>query len=47
MSKRVTIMIDEDLDRKIRLLQAKAIAKEQKSISFSKTLNGIVRKSLK
>jgi len=47
MSKRVTIMIDDDLDRKIRLLQAKVIAKEQKSCSFSKTLNGLVRKALK
>jgi len=47
MSKRVTIMIDDDLDRKIRLLQAKAITKEQKAVSFSKTLNGLVRKALK
>ncbi len=47
MSKRVTIMIDEDLDKKIRLLQAKAIAKQQKSVSFSKTLNDLVRKALK
>ena len=47
MSKRVTIMIDEDLDKKVRLLQAKAITKEQKSVSYSKTLTGLVRKALK
>jgi len=47
MSKRVTIMIDEDLDKKIRLRQAKLIQQEQSSHSYSKTLNEILRKSLK
>jgi hypothetical protein len=47
MSKRVTIMIDEDLDKKIRLRQAKMIQQEQTSYSYSKTLNEIIRKSLK
>ena len=31
MSKRVTIMIDEDLDKKLRLRQAKMIQQEQTS----------------
>ena len=47
MSKRVTIMIDEDLDKKIRLRQAKIIQQENSSHSYSKTLNEILRKSLK
>ena len=47
MSKRVTIMIDDDLDRKLRLRQAKMIAQEQKSFSYSKTLNQVIRKGLK
>ena len=47
MSKRVTIMIDEDLDKKIRLRQAKLIQQNQSSYSFSKTLNEVLRKSLK
>jgi hypothetical protein len=47
MSKRVTIMVDEDLDKKIRLRQAKMIQQEQTSYSYSKTLNEIIRKSLK
>lgn len=47
MGKRVTIMLDEDIDKKIRLIQAKLIMKSQKSISFSSTLNGILRKNLK
>ena len=47
MSKRVTIMIYEDLDKKIRLRQAKWIQQNQTSHSYSKTLNEIIRKSLK
>jgi len=47
MSKRVTIMIDEDLDKKIRLRQAKLIQQEQTSYSYSKVLNEILRKALK
>jgi len=47
MSKRVTIMIDEDLDKKLRLRQAKMIQQKQSSYSYSKTLNEVLRKSLK
>ena len=38
MSKRVTIMIDDDLDKKLRLRQAKLIQQEQSSYSYSKVL---------
>lgn len=47
MSKRVTIMIDGDLDKKLRLKQAKLIEKEQSSYSYSKVLNETLRKVLK
>jgi len=47
MSKRVTIMIDEDLDKKLRLRQAKMIQQEQASYSYSKVLNDALRKILK
>ncbi len=47
MSKRVTIMIDEDLDKKLRLRQAKMIQQEQASYSYSKVLNDVLRKTLK
>ena len=47
MSKRVTIMLDEDLDKKIRMRQAKQIEKSPKSISFSRTLNDVLRESFK
>ena len=43
---RVTIMLDEDLAKKLRLLQAKRLKGSSKSISFSKVLNEVVRKGL-
>jgi len=46
MTRRATIMIDDDLDRKIRLLQAKMIQKENKSISYSFVVNLLLKKSL-
>lgn len=47
MSKRVTIMIDDDLDKKLRLRQAKLIQQEQISFSYSKVMNETLRKVLK
>ncbi len=39
-------MIDDDLDKKLRILQAKRIEKESCSVSYSKVLNDCVRKGL-
>lgn len=47
MGKRVTIMIDADLDKKLRLRQAKLISQQQTSYSYSKVLNETLRKTLK
>ena len=47
MSKRVTIMVSDDLDKKIRMLQAKRIQQEQSSISYSQVFNEQLRKGLK
>ncbi|MBA4458973.1 MAG: hypothetical protein H2A90_04370 [Nitrosopumilaceae archaeon] len=47
MAKRVTIMIDDDLDKKLRLRQAKLIQQEQASCSYSKVMNETLRKVLK
>ena len=47
MTKRVTIVLDDDVDKKLRLLQAKRISQEQTSVSFSKVVNENLRKSLK
>ena len=40
-------MMDDDLDKKVRLLQAKAIQSTNSSVSFSGTVNEILRKHLK
>ncbi len=47
MGRRVTIVIDEDLDKKIRLRQAKIIQQKQTSYSYSRALNEVLRKVLK
>ncbi len=46
MSKRVTIVIDDELDKKLRQLQAKRIQKENRSISYSAIINETIRKSI-
>jgi len=47
MARRVTIMINDDLDKKIRLLQAKMIQKDNKSVSYSLVVNLLLKNSLK
>ena len=47
MAKRITIMIDSDLHRKIRLVQAKQIKDSSSSVSFSKVINQQLEKSFK
>ncbi|MDH3277225.1 MAG: hypothetical protein OEL77_02505 [Nitrosopumilus sp.] len=47
MAKRVTIMIDDDLDKKIRMIQAKEIQNTSTSVSYSGTINKILRNSIK
>lgn len=46
-AKRVTIMIDDDLDKKLRVRQAKMIQQEQTSYSFSRVINEVLRKAMK
>lgn len=47
MAKRVTIMVDDELDKKLRQMQAKLIQKENKSISYSYVINLMLKDSLK
>jgi len=47
VSKRITMMIDDDLDKKLRLLQAKTIASKKTSCSYSKIVNETLRKGIK
>ena len=46
MTKRITIMLDDDIDRKIRLMQSKIIKKENKSISFSSMINLLLEENI-
>ena len=39
MAKRITVMLDDKHDKKLRQLQAKKIRDEEVSVSFSKILN--------
>jgi len=47
MSKRITIMLDDDLAAKLRKMQAEQIKKSNGSISFSHVINETLRKELK
>ena len=47
MGKRITIVLDDDLVKKLREKQAKLIKQSQKAISFSRVINQILHKSLK
>ncbi|MGD8431445.1 MAG: hypothetical protein PVG23_02605 [Nitrosopumilaceae archaeon] len=46
-SKRITIMLDEDLIKKLREIQARQIKEHSESISFSGVINETLRKRLK
>ncbi|MGI0057471.1 MAG: hypothetical protein ACREAK_08885 [Nitrosarchaeum sp.] len=46
MSKRITIMIDDDLDKKLRQRQARMIQQSNETYSYSKTINDVLRKTL-
>jgi hypothetical protein len=46
MSKRITIMIDDDLDKKIRMIQAKMIQTTVSSVSYSRVINDTLKKSI-
>lgn len=47
MAKRITIMLDDDLVKKLHELQAKKIKESSESISFSAVLNKSLEKALK
>lgn len=45
--RRHTIVLDEDLEKKLRHLQADLIKKTDKSVSFSQVINETLKKGLK
>ena len=47
MSKRVTIVLADDLVKKLRIIQAKKIIKSKGSVSFSNVINNELRKTVK
>jgi len=47
MSKRITIILDDELVKKLRDIQAKLIRESSSSVSFSRVLNNVVREGLK
>ncbi len=44
---RITIILDDNLVKKLRIIQSKKIFKSKKSVSFSKVINEELRKVLK
>ena len=47
MSKRVTIMMDDDIDKKLRTKQAKGMITLNKNYSFSQCINDTLRAGLR
>jgi len=47
MAERITIMLDDDVAKKLRLIQAKMIQTQSTSVSFSKVINETLKKGLK
>ena len=47
MSKRITIVLDDELVKKLRERQAYLIKKSTNSVSFSRVVNEMVRKGIK
>ena len=46
MGRKITVVLDDDLIKKIRERQIKLIKKSTGSVSFSKVLNDVLRESL-
>lgn len=47
MRQRITLMLDDDNIKRLRLIQSKQIATSPSSVSFSSVVNQILRKGLK
>jgi hypothetical protein len=47
MAKRITVMIDDDIDKKLRQIQAKMIQSTSDSVSYSKVINETLKKGIK
>jgi len=47
MSERITIMLNSDIAKKLRTLQAKKIKESSSTVSFSGIINDVLEKGLK
>jgi len=47
MLRRISIMIDSEIQKKLREKQAKLIKKENRGVSFSKIINVVLEECLK
>jgi hypothetical protein len=47
MVERVTIMLNDEIAKKLRLLQAKRLKESVSSVSFSRIINEVLEKGLK
>ncbi len=47
MAKRITVVLDDEVVKKLRNIQSKKISKSKKSVSFSSVINEELRKALK
>lgn len=47
MAKRITVMIDDDVMMKVRNIQSEMIKKSENSVSFSRTINEVLRLAMK
>ncbi len=47
MAKRITVVLDDQLVKKLRNIQSKKISKSAESVSFSRVINDELRKVLK
>ncbi len=47
MPKRITVVFDDELVKKLRIIQSKKISKSKKSVSFSSVINDELRKVVK
>ena len=47
MAKRITIVLDDEVVKKLRIIQSKKISKSREHVSFSRIINEELRKALK
>ena len=46
-SRRITVMLDDDLLKKLRVIQAAKIRKSENSVSLTQVINHMIEKGLK